>query len=334
MRHIGTLDKASAANRFAAYLVTEGVDAHAEEEDGGSFAIWVRDENQVEKARDALKQFRVDPDAPQYRSAQKKAEAIGRDKARQAAAARKNMVNIRGKWGRGMPGGGPRKQPLTLFLIGVCVALFLLQNMNAGDFYRHLEFADSAHFRNTIVEDADGNRFLKPALTDTTSNRLVDIKRGQVWRLITPVFLHFGFLHIFFNCYMLFYLGGQVENRFGTLWYGLLLLAMGLFSVLVQCLMPEKPFGLPLPGGSPLGGGMSGVVFGVFGFIWVKMNTQPNAGLMMSPLLVIIMFGQFFLGITGMLDGVMGKNIAHWAHGAGLLAGIVIAAVHNQLRGR
>ena len=47
MRQVGSLSSEADAHRFAAYLVTQGVEAHAEE-DGDAWAIWVRDENDME----------------------------------------------------------------------------------------------------------------------------------------------------------------------------------------------------------------------------------------------------------------------------------------------
>src|SRR5271157_6560021 len=41
------------------------------------------------------------------------------------------------------------------------------------------------------------------------------IRAGQIWRLITPVFLHASILHIAFNMYALFLFGRGIEARFG-----------------------------------------------------------------------------------------------------------------------
>ncbi len=332
MRQIGALDKASEAQRFCAYLLTQGIDAQAEQA-GDAWEIWVRDENQLDAADEELKQFKVDPEAPKYASAVKQAEGIERERAKKLAAARKNMVNIQSTWGRAMPGQGPKKCPLTVAIIAVSVVIFVAHITDIGGFfYRHLEFADRIQFVDRLVENEDGDLMKVAALNpDSVSDRLVNIRQGEVWRLLTPTLLHYDFLHIFFNAYMMYYLGGQVENYYGRWRYGLLVVALGLTAVLVQCLMPaELPLGIP--GGSAFGGGLSGVVFGLFGFMWVKMNTQPSAGFFMSPFLIVIMFGQFFLGITGILDSIIQTNIAHWAHGGGLIAGIVIAYIHAQLR--
>ena len=60
------------------------------------------------------------------------------------------------------------------------------------------------------------NSFL---ITETFNGSLSEVLNGEVWRLVTPIFLHFGLIHIFFNMYWLNDLGGQIEKRKGPALY-------------------------------------------------------------------------------------------------------------------
>ena len=89
------------------------------------------------------------------------------------------------KWKNQNRGTGP----VSLALIIVSVAVFLISAMG----------------KNFDV--------IKPFLISTQeSNFFKDILGGQIWRIITPIFLHFSILHIFFNMYWLYELGGQIEK--------------------------------------------------------------------------------------------------------------------------
>ena len=79
------MDREADARRFAAFLVTSGVTAHAEQ-DGEGWAIWVRDENQVEAGRTAFRDFRRNPDDARYRG-------VERDGRLDSPARRPNAAN-------------------------------------------------------------------------------------------------------------------------------------------------------------------------------------------------------------------------------------------------
>ena len=63
MRQIGTLGDQSQATLLADYLVSQGIRAHAEQEENG-WVVWVRDESQLDRARDEFRQFLADPQDP------------------------------------------------------------------------------------------------------------------------------------------------------------------------------------------------------------------------------------------------------------------------------
>ena len=69
--------------------------------------------------------------------------------------------------------------------------------------------------------------------------------------------------------------------------------------------------------GGPSFGGMSGVVYGLLGYIWIRGKYDPLSGFYLENWIVIMMIGWFLLGFTGMIG-----HIANAAHGAGLAAGM------------
>ena len=81
----------------------------------------------------------------------------------------------------------------------------------------------------------------------------------QWWRLITPAFLHFGIWHVLFNIMALWELGRRLEFVLPRFIYLAILLVTGIAANVVQHLLP----------GSPIFGGLSGVIFGLFGAIAV-----------------------------------------------------------------
>ena len=78
MRQLGTLPSERDARRFAAWLVAQRIEAHAEQESTG-WVVWVRDEDQLPAAREAFVHFREHSDDPKYQDAERTAEAVLRD---------------------------------------------------------------------------------------------------------------------------------------------------------------------------------------------------------------------------------------------------------------
>lgn len=144
-------------------------------------------------------------------------------------------------------------------------------------------------------------------ITATGDKSLPEVFHGEPWRLLTPIFLHFGFMHILFNLMAFKDLGTAIEKLVGTWTLLALVWVTGIGSNLVQCHYQ-----------TPFFGGMSGVVYGLLGYVWMKARFDPNSGFRLHQQTVLIMIGWFFLCVFGIIP-----NVANWAHGAGLAIGIV-----------
>jgi len=68
--------------------------------------------------------------------------------------------------------------------------------------------------------------------------------------------------------------------------------------------------------GGPNFGGMSGVVYGLLGYIWVRGKLDPGSGLYLHQTTVIMMLVWLAFGFTGIL------SIANGAHLGGLVVGL------------
>jgi GlpG protein len=138
------------------------------------------------------------------------------------------------------------------------------------------------------------------------SLNLPEIRRGELWRIFSPMFMHFHILHLAFNMLWLWDLGRTIEGVQSTRRLFLLVFGIAAFSNLAQFYFDGPRFG-----------GMSGVVYGLLGYIWVMGHFRPQAGLFLHKQIAIMMLVWFLLCWTGLLG-----PIANMAHTAGLAAGI------------
>lgn len=146
-------------------------------------------------------------------------------------------------------------------------------------------------------------------------------ERDQYWRLVTPIFLHFGPLHLIFNSLWVFELGRKIEAWRGSITLFTFALMIGVASNLGQYALA----------GPSLMGGLSGVVYGLLGFIWIHKKLNPDSSLTIQPGIVIFMLVWLVVGITGAIDVFIDGSVANAAHGFGLLAGVVLALIMQAL---
>lgn len=153
---------------------------------------------------------------------------------------------------------------------------------------------------------------------------LTDIRvKHEWWRLVTPIFVHLSILHIVCNMMWLVELGTQVEVLRKT--WRMLLLTL-LFAVVPNLLQYRME--------GPAFGGMSGVVYGLFGYVWMKSYYEPESGFVIHPFSAVMMCVWFMLGLTYSVFPVV--PMANWAHGGGLVLGLICGyapTFYRSLRG-
>ncbi|MFT6916458.1 MAG: GlpG protein [Motiliproteus sp.] len=144
---------------------------------------------------------------------------------------------------------------------------------------------------------------------------------GQLWRLVTPIFLHFSLLHLVFNLLWTWELGRRVEQLQGRMRLLWLALVIGVVSNLAQFIMT-----------GPMFGGLSGVIFGLMGYTWLwdRLNTEERFG--MPTALMTFMVIWLVLGVSGLIEWMGFGSIANTAHLVGLLSGLVCVGPGLWLR--
>lgn len=146
------------------------------------------------------------------------------------------------------------------------------------------------------------------------------LNSGEIWRLITPIFLHFSALHVIFNLLWVWVVGSKLEFMLGrSVLFGLVMVT-GLLSNLAQFFIS-----------GPLFGGMSGVVFGLLAYAWLWDRRNPARAVGLPPALMGFMVLWLVLGYSGLLENVGLGAIANTAHLVGLLAGMAFVPIGEWL---
>jgi rhomboid protease GluP len=137
------------------------------------------------------------------------------------------------------------------------------------------------------------------------------IRAGQLWRLVTPLFLHASILHIGFNMYALWVFGRGIESRFGRLRFlALYFLAGFAGNVLSFVLTPEPSLGA------------STAVFGLLAAegVFLYQNRQLLHGQARRAIVNLV----YMAGIN-LLIGFSIQGVDNWGHIGGMLGGLLFA---------
>ncbi len=180
-----------------------------------------------------------------------------------------------------------------------------------------------------LVEYDSGVRILRWLsyfdLEDMLSGRKTDLTdglySGEYWRVFTPMFLHFGALHVVFNMLWFWEFGRRMEAVLGSMLMLSVVLTIGGLSNIAQAWY----------GGFGFFGGMSGVVYGLLGFCWCWDKVHSGYKFAIRPAIVGFMMLWLLLCLFGVVTALQFGSIANAAHVGGLLVGAFLGIVFGML---
>ncbi|WDY56492.1 rhomboid family intramembrane serine protease [Pseudomonas sp. PSKL.D1] len=150
------------------------------------------------------------------------------------------------------------------------------------------------------------------------------LAEGQWWRLVSPMLLHFGVLHLAMNSLWYWELGKRIELRQGP-W---MLLGLTLLFSLVS------NFAQHWTSGPSLFGGLSGVLYGLLGHVWLFQWLAPNRYFTLPKGVLVMMLIWLLICLSGVVGQLGFGQIANAAHVGGLLIGCLTGLLGGALARR
>lgn len=195
--------------------------------------------------------------------------------------------------------------PLTLVLVIASVIGGLVVYSGSDQLLQMLTF--QAWF------DLGSGRFFRPISES--------LQAGQVWRLWTPIFLHFTILHLVFNSLWLWEFGRRIEVLQGRWRLFELVAVIAVGSNFTQYYFAKNV----------LFGGMSGVVYGLLAYCWGWSLRRPGQDFGIPKALVYMLIALMVLALSGVFTLFGFGAIANAAHfsgfAIGLVAGLLAASI-------
>lgn len=315
MRFLGTLPTDTDVTRFADYLLSIGMPAHVDAGRDGSWQVWIERDDDLEQATSQYHAYQANPSDPKYAAAAAAAMKLRRDAAAEAERRRRKHVDVRTSWS----GVKVRPTPVAYALIAICLIVGVLTRFSmSATKGTAFDVAEALRFQpiTAVLDPQDSDYFRDDVGHGRPRTMFSSIAHGQVWRLVTPIFLHGDLLHLAFNLMWLVALGRLIEARKGSLFFLLLVLGAAAISCTGEALWTVY-------GPNKLGfvgfGGMSGVNYALFGYAWIKGRFQPYELIGVSPQTVGLMLAWLVLCIIGVIP-----DVANAAHVAGLAVGVAV----------
>lgn len=272
MRQLTVFEDAEVAQRFADALYVSGIASTINSTRDSAFSLWVHDESEMAQAAALLEQYEQDPNAHQFVEAEREARRLRHGEKEERKRSRFRTVRAREALSERSGFG-----PLTIVVGAACVGSAVLVGLSGDERTFPLLFVPSL------------------------------IAEGQIWRLVSPIFVHHGLLHLLFNLYWFVQLGSLIEARRSSAILAGLIVISAILSNFAQFIMTGPAFG-----------GISGVVYALFGYLWLRGRTDPRHAVLDPG---IIRFMLFWLVLSIVLSSAGLMPIANGAHVGGLAVG-------------
>ena len=192
--------------------------------------------------------------------------------------------------------------PLTIIFIA---SLFFLLASFGINFYQYLYFLSPSE-----------NQLYFFSLEETY------LVKAEYWRIFTPALMHFSLTHLLFNCLWIYVVGLEIQKLQGRLTLMLIVLITGIFANFFEFFLYE----------SVRFGGLSGVVYGLFGFCFAKEIILKQHHFGLPPSLYTFILIWLFVGYTDILYYLGFGMVANGAHLGGLLSGILMGIIPSKKR--
>ncbi|HWC61082.1 MAG TPA: rhomboid family intramembrane serine protease [Verrucomicrobiae bacterium] len=295
MRHIGSFANEAQARFFTDYLLSRDIRSQLDLEADRSWSIWIQDEDQIVAAQEALQRFQANPTAAEFQKAPEEAERARKKEAEDLAKYRQRVRSSKSLF---VKFGGYGIGILTFLLMLVCFYVAVFSKLGKDDeWLRAWHISDPENYTGTF---------------------LPEVMHGEFWRLITPIFIHYGPIHLIFNMLWFYQLGSMIEARQNSLFLFVFIVVSAALSNVAQYVATHH--------GSNFGG-MSGVIYALAGYIWIRGKYNPSSGLFLDSRSVATLLIWLVVCFTGIIGPV--ANLAHlgglavgmaWGGAAAILA--------------
>lgn len=185
-----------------------------------------------------------------------------------------------------------KKNPImTYIFMAICIVAFIFTSLASANFFENDP--------NVLY------KFGALVSIDNFSNIY-----SEMYRLVAPIFLHAGIIHLACNMYSLYILGPQLESFFGKVKYTIIFIGTGIIGNLVSLLFLNN---------NTVSVGASGAIFGLLGaMLYFGYHYRVYlSGVMRSQIIPVI--------ILNLLIGFSLSGINNAAHLGGLVGGLLLA---------